>query len=102
MMSVDPLDDQTFWYTTEYSNGGWNWRTQITSFGYVQIPVVNFTANETMIPLNETINFTDETSGSPTEWLWTFEGGTPETSTEKNPQNIRGSQWYSNYGKQQH
>jgi PKD repeat protein len=89
MMSVDPVDDQTFWYTTEYTNGGWNWRTQIASFGYVQIPVVNFTANETLIPLNETINFTDETSGIPTEWHWTFEGGTPETSTEKNPLNIQ-------------
>ena len=89
MMSVDPSDDQTFWYTTEYTNGGWNWRTQIASFGYVQIPVVNFSANETLIPLNQAINFTDRTAGIPTEWLWTFEGGTPETSTEKNPQNIQ-------------
>ncbi|MEE4260343.1 MAG: PKD domain-containing protein [Bacteroidales bacterium] len=89
MMSVDPDDDQTFWFTTEYTNGGWNWRTQIASFGYVQIPVVNFSANETLIPLNQTINFTDRTVGIPTEWLWTFEGGTPEMSTEKDPQNIQ-------------
>ena len=33
-MSVDPLDDCTFWYTTEYlkSNGTFNWSTRIASF----------------------------------------------------------------------
>ena len=34
MMSVDPVDDCTFWYTTEYipSNGAFNWKTRIGSF----------------------------------------------------------------------
>ncbi len=32
MMSVDPVDDTTFWYTQEYSLGGW--RTRITSFNF--------------------------------------------------------------------
>jgi hypothetical protein len=33
-MSVDPSDDCTFWYTTEYlvGNGTWNWHTRIGSF----------------------------------------------------------------------
>lgn len=33
-MSVDPNDDCTFWYTTEYlqANGAFNWSTQIASF----------------------------------------------------------------------
>jgi hypothetical protein len=33
-MTVDPVDDCTFWYTSEYlaSNGTWNWNTWITSF----------------------------------------------------------------------
>ena len=33
-MSVDPLDDCTFWYTTEYlkTNGSFNWSTRIGSF----------------------------------------------------------------------
>lgn len=31
------------------------------------------------------IQFEDKTSGNATEWLWTFEGGTPYSSTEKNP-----------------
>lgn len=34
---------------------------------------------------NHPVSFTDASTGNPTSWLWTFEGGTPETSTEKNP-----------------
>ena len=30
-MSVDPSDNCTFWFTNEYSDGGWNWRTKIAS-----------------------------------------------------------------------
>lgn len=34
MMSIDPADDATFWYTNEYiqSNGSFNWQTRIASF----------------------------------------------------------------------
>jgi len=33
-MTIDPVDDCTFWYTGEYQkvNGTFNWSTQITSF----------------------------------------------------------------------
>ena len=34
-MAVDPSDDETFWHTNEYSNGGFYWRTQIASFTIV-------------------------------------------------------------------
>jgi hypothetical protein len=34
MMSVDPSDDASFWYTTEYSNGGWSWITRIAKFTF--------------------------------------------------------------------
>src|SRR5438477_2289522 len=35
-MSVDPIDDCTFWYANEYipSNGSFNWRTRIASFKF--------------------------------------------------------------------
>jgi hypothetical protein len=35
-MSIDPVDDCTFWYTTEYlaSNGTFNWHTRIFSFKF--------------------------------------------------------------------
>src|SRR5438046_9785626 len=33
-LSVDPVDDSTFWYTNEYysTTGSFNWRTRIGSF----------------------------------------------------------------------
>src|SRR5437016_14381061 len=36
MMAVDPGDDCTFWYTTEYipANGAVNWKTRIGSFKF--------------------------------------------------------------------
>jgi hypothetical protein len=35
-MTVDPVDDCTFWYTSEYvpSNGDYNWHTRIASFSF--------------------------------------------------------------------
>lgn len=88
MASVDPSDGQTFWYTTEYSNGGWNWRSQIASFSFVQFPEANFEVDEPLIPTGQAVSYTDLTSGIPTSWEWIFEGGTPSTSTDQNPQGI--------------
>src|SRR6185436_3518675 len=36
MMAVDPTDDCTFWYTTEYrsANGAFNWHTRIGAFKF--------------------------------------------------------------------
>ncbi len=36
-MRIDPTDDCTFWYTTEYltSNGSFNWSTRIASFKFM-------------------------------------------------------------------
>ena len=89
MMSVDPSDGQTFWFTTEYTNGGWSWRTQIASISFASELEASFISNETIIPIGETIDFTDETSGIPSSWEWSFEGGTPAISSEENPQGIQ-------------
>lgn len=88
MMSVDPSDHQTFWFTTEYSNGGWNWRTQIASFRFSQFPNADFSADKLLIPVGETINFTDKSTGIPDEWQWTFVGADPTISSDQNPENI--------------
>ncbi|MCK4569023.1 MAG: PKD domain-containing protein [Bacteroidales bacterium] len=52
-------------------------------------PLANFSASNTYLTSGETTDFTDETSGDPTEWTWTFSGGTPETSNEQNPGGIQ-------------
>jgi len=93
-MTVDPSDGTTFWFTTEWTNGSWSWKTQIASLDLTQIPVSDFTVDEPLIPVGETVNFSDLSEGNPTSWEWVFEGGTPSTSTEQNPTNIQ----YENEG----
>ena len=44
-----------------------------------------FNVNKTTILAGETVRFADTSTGNPTAWRWTFEGGTPATSTEQNP-----------------
>ncbi len=48
----------------------------------------NFTAQETHFCNEGSASFTDLSSGQPTGWEWTFEGGNPATSTEQNPTGI--------------
>lgn len=87
-MSIDPSDGTTFWFTSEYSNGGWSWKTQIASMDLTQPAATDFIADEEIIPVGGNVNFSDLSSGNPTSWEWTFEGGTPSTSTDQNPENI--------------
>ena len=89
MMTIDPSNDTTFWYTNEYSSGGWNWKTQIASFSLqapvVVIPVANFSGNPTSITAGQQVTFTDLSANNPTSWSWSFPGGTPSTSILQNP-----------------
>jgi PKD repeat protein len=92
MMSVDPSDDHTFWYTTEYTSGNWNWRTRIASFYFTAPtvpPVADFSASTTSPLPGETVILTDLSAGVPTSWNWTI---TPSSfvyvnGTDANSQN---------------
>ncbi|MCK4761635.1 MAG: PKD domain-containing protein [Candidatus Aminicenantes bacterium] len=50
-----------------------------------QPPVAGFTASSTTINEGQSVTFTDTSTENPTSWSWTFEGGTPATSTAQNP-----------------
>jgi PKD repeat protein len=88
MMSVDPTDDTSFWYTTEYyaTTASFDFNTRIVKFdlgggGTGNIPpVASFTSSCT----NLVCNFTDtssDTDGSIVSRSWTFGDGGTSTST---------------------
>lgn len=49
------------------------------------VSLAAFDAAPTFIVPGGTVKFTDQSANSPTYWLWSFPGGTPSSSTEKNP-----------------
>jgi PKD repeat protein len=49
------------------------------------IPVANFTSDRQLVLRGGTVNFNDLSLNFPTTWTWTFEGGEPATSSERNP-----------------
>ncbi|MCD6365951.1 MAG: PKD domain-containing protein [Bacteroidales bacterium] len=48
-------------------------------------PVADFVADNTTIVTGQTVNFTDLSTNMPTSWSWSFNGGTPTSSTQQNP-----------------
>ncbi len=48
-------------------------------------PEADFMADNTSVDRGETVSFTDRSSQMPTSWSWTFDGGTPATSTAQSP-----------------
>src|SRR5665648_38575 len=52
----------------------------------VQTPVAQFAATgSTIIMTGGSVSFIDQSSNNPTSWSWRFTGGTPSSSTSKNP-----------------
>lgn len=45
----------------------------------------NFLVDNTQIQVGENVLFSDNSTGNPISWQWTFEGGTPTTSSLPNP-----------------
>jgi outer membrane protein assembly factor BamB len=59
--------------------------TQISSLS----PVADFYTWTREINTLGTVDFYDHSSYLPASWEWTFEGGTPQTSTEQNPMGVQ-------------
>lgn len=51
-------------------------------------PTAAFIASQTTITAGTCISFTDQSTGSPTSWAWSFPGAATTTSTQQNPTNI--------------
>lgn len=49
------------------------------------VPTANFTSDKQMVLLGGEVNFVDLSSNFPNQWNWTFEGGDPGTSVDRNP-----------------
>jgi len=45
----------------------------------------DFSADNTSIRVGEKVNFSDQSSGVPTSWFWTFPGGNPSSSSVQSP-----------------
>ena len=75
-------------YDVTLTAGNANGTNQVTKSGYISVamkaPVAGFTASATEITTGGTVQFTDQSQNAQT-FAWTFEGGTPATSTAKNP-----------------
>jgi PKD repeat protein len=63
----------------------WEAEARIWNIGTPVVPTADFTSNVTTIFVGETVEFTDTSAGYPTSWNWTFQSGTPLTSTLQNP-----------------
>jgi len=71
-LSVDPVDDSTFWFTTEYMRGGW--KTRVFSFNFDPLvpPQVNAGADETVC--QNTLFTTSGNAVSAKSWEWSTSG----------------------------
>ncbi len=86
---VDPSNDLNFWTLQEYAELPTNtWGVWWAMLIREAAPIAGFSADQTLLPIEGSVNFTDESSFLPETWSWTFEGGTPSTSNEQHPQNI--------------
>ncbi len=76
-------------YTVRLTAGNANGSNTLTKIGYIAVssfldtPVTSFSASQTSGKAPLTVSFTDESTGSPDAWKWTF--GDRNDSTEKNP-----------------
>lgn len=52
------------------------------------VPTALASVSDNSICEGTCISFTDNSSGTPTGWAWTFPGGSPSTSTQQNPSSV--------------
>jgi photosystem II stability/assembly factor-like uncharacterized protein len=82
-LACDWYNDSTAWaghFNTDASTGGiWQWT------GHLEQPVANFMSPDTLLALGGTASFVNESTGYPSTYQWSFEGGAPGSSALKTP-----------------
>ena len=76
-LSIDPVNDHTFWFTSQYNISSSQKGTKVASFEFEAPPLVaDFEADDTNPDTGQEVYFTDLSTGNPDTWSWTF---TPNT-----------------------
>ncbi len=75
--------------STTYNANGTPGRAELVSWGGCTPAAIAlnaaFTGTPTTLAVGNSVNFTDQSTGTPTSWTWTFAGGTPATFSGQNP-----------------
>ena len=67
---------------------------ELEGFGYGNLLSASFYADTTFITVGDYIELFDNSSGEPSNWIWTFPGGSPSQAEGKDPGRIS----YDSYG----
>ena len=78
------------WFVGPRKAGEWNDININNQLYYVieydaVAPTADFSASPTQVCAADSITFTDLSLDEPTSWMWTFPGGTPDTSASQHP-----------------
>lgn len=90
-MQVDPADDETFWFTSQYPGASGARLTKIASFQIPDVPLTaDFTADKTHVATYSVVQFTDQSLGGPVSWTWNISPATvtyvnSTSSTSRSP-----------------
>jgi gliding motility-associated-like protein len=89
-VSVSPASTTTY-TVTGTSPAGCTGTAQVTiTVNACAGPIAAFTSSSNSVCIGDLVDFTDNSTGTPTSWSWTFPGGTPPSSTS---QNVTGVSW---------
>ena len=76
-LTIDPVDDHTFWYSNSYVKGVYENGSYIAAFEFsAQTLSSNFLVDNTTPLVNETVNFSDQSTGMVNFWEWEFSPNT--------------------------
>ena len=90
LMSVDPVDTNTFWFTDEYIGSGGSRKTRIAAFKFTFAPMVTTTSATNIAAVSATLNGTVNPHGAAAAG-WFIWGTSPTGLTNTTPPDSLGS-----------